>query len=124
MVRDWREYDERLVKLGEVMFSGVRGFVELRLERAKLELEEMNRGKVGSPYKYPRFLIQVGMALSRLMPYRQASGALKSLFCSAPHYVTLRKRILREAEHWDCREIKGGRLFTLKDVEAGSTSTS
>jgi len=78
----------------------------------------MNRGEVGRSYRYPRFMIQVGMGLSRLMPYRQASGALRCLFRDGPHYVTLRKRILKEAEHWDCREIRGGYLFVLKDVEA------
>jgi len=64
-------------------------------------------------------VIQVGMGLSKFLPCRQVSGALRSLFDSGPHYVTLRKRILKEAEHWDCREVKGGYLFALKDAEAG-----
>jgi len=119
MARHWREYDDRLVKLGEEMFSGASGFLQLNIEKVKQELEELNRGKVGRPYQYPRFIIQVGMGLSKFMPYRQASGALKGIFGFSPHYVTLRKRILKESEHWDCREIREGYLFTLKDVEAG-----
>ena len=27
--------------------------------------------------------------------------------------------VFRGSEHWDCREIKEGNLFALKDVEAG-----
>ena len=118
MARHWREYDERLVKLGEEMFSGLKGFIHLNVEKVKQELEEMNRGKVGRPYQYPRFIIQVGMALRMLMPWRQTSGALGGLFGQAPHYVTLRKRVISEAEHWNYREIKKGYIFTLKEAEA------
>ena len=46
MARHWREYDDRLVKLGEEMFSGASGFLQLNIEKVKQELEGLNRGKV------------------------------------------------------------------------------
>jgi len=53
------------------------------------------------------------MGLSKFLPYRQVH-----FFGYALHYVTLRKRILKEAEHWHCRKVKGGYLFALNDAEA------
>ncbi len=101
MARHWR--DGRLIKLGEEMFSSERGILEVK-ERVK---EELNKGKVGRPYKYPRLIIHVGTGLSKFLPYRQVSGALRSLYGYAPYYVTLRKGIIKEAEHWECKKIRG-----------------
>jgi len=58
------------------------------------------------------------MAISKLLPWRQSSGVLEGLYGHAPHYVTLRKRVLKEAEHWQCKEIEKGFIFTLKYAEA------
>lgn len=49
--RSWREYNEKLVKRGEMYIS--LDFAESWGE----ELEDANDGKVGAPYRYPDSLI-------------------------------------------------------------------
>ena len=62
--RDWREYNERLVKRGEMYLS--LGF----LESWAKDLETMNAGKVGALYEYPgpfmTFLGFIHIMLDRL----------------------------------------------------------
>ena len=43
MARYWREYDERLVKFGEEMFSGASGFLQLNIEKVKQEIMIIQR---------------------------------------------------------------------------------
>ncbi|KXA91578.1 hypothetical protein AKJ57_00755 [candidate division MSBL1 archaeon SCGC-AAA259A05] len=50
--RDWKEYNEELVKRGEFYLSPV------FLENWEEELEKMNEGKVGTPYKFPESYVQ------------------------------------------------------------------
>jgi hypothetical protein len=49
---NWKEYNEKLVKRGEVLFS-----TEF-IEDWRRELEEMNERKRGHPYEYPNSYIQ------------------------------------------------------------------
>jgi hypothetical protein len=49
--RDWKEYNEHLVQRGEILLAveSLQGWQE--------ELQEMNRGKNGRPFRYPHSLI-------------------------------------------------------------------
>jgi len=91
--RDWREVDERLVKRGEFYLS-----FEF-LEKWEGELEKMNQGKRGRPFRFPGAFIEWAALIHVLffMPYRQMEGFLKALSgfveIEAAHYTTLYKRI-------------------------------
>lgn len=75
MTRDWKEYNEELVKRGEFYLSP--GF----LEEWDDELEQMNDGKIGRPYKYPESFVKFAALWYEFfgLPYRQLEGALKKL---------------------------------------------
>ncbi|KXB00322.1 hypothetical protein AKJ42_01160, partial [candidate division MSBL1 archaeon SCGC-AAA261C02] len=75
MTRNWREYNEKLVKRGEFYMNP--DF----LESWDDELERMNEGKVGRPYKFPESFIQFAALWYEFfhLPYRQLEGALRKL---------------------------------------------
>ncbi|KXB00973.1 hypothetical protein AKJ44_03070, partial [candidate division MSBL1 archaeon SCGC-AAA261F17] len=75
MTRDWREYNEELVKRGEFYLSP--DFLDSWDE----ELERMNGDKVGRPYEYPESFIQFAALWYEFfhLPYRQLEGALRKL---------------------------------------------
>jgi hypothetical protein len=75
MVKDWSEYNEKLVRRGEFYLSP--DF----LDSWDDELEEMNEGKVGKPYEYPESFVQVAALWYEFfhLPYRQLEGALRKL---------------------------------------------
>ena len=92
---NWRETDERLIKRGELILE--LGFVEHYRE----EIEAMNRGKEGRPYRLSRTYIQFLTAVRYLygMPYRQLEGFTRALHRLVPQlppgdYSGLRKRSL------------------------------
>ena len=91
----WKETDERLIKRGELILD--LSF----LEHYEQELEAMNTGKVGPPYKLTPSYIQLLTTIRYLyrMPYRQLEGFTRSLHNLVPKlpsadYSGLRKRIL------------------------------
>lgn len=95
MSRDWKEIDERLIRRGELVLD--LGF----LEGCEEELEAMNRGKTGPPYRLATSYIQLLAAVRYLfsMPYRQLEGFTRGLHRLVPElppgdYSGLRKRIL------------------------------
>ena len=73
--RNWKEYSERLVKRGEFYLSP--GF----LESWDDELERMDEGKVGAPYKFPDSFVQFAALWHEFfhLPYRQLEGTLRKL---------------------------------------------
>lgn len=73
--RDWRKYNERLVKRGEFYLSP--DF----LESWDDELERMNEGKVGAPYRFPESFVQFAALWHEFfhLPYRQLEGGLRKL---------------------------------------------
>jgi len=91
--RDWKEYNEQLVQRGEILLSveSLQGWQE--------ELEEMNLGKNGRPFRYPHslmlFLGTLRVVFS--LPYRQLEGLARGLreliSIPAPDYSTLSLRI-------------------------------
>lgn len=78
--RDWVEYNERLVKRGEMYLS--LGF----LESWAKDLETMNAGKVGAPYKYPGpFMMFLGFThIVFGIDYRGLEGFTRGLTMLAP----------------------------------------
>lgn len=92
--RNWKEYNEKLVKRGELYLS-----LEF-LENWDAELSEKNSGKRGRPFLYPEQFVtfMAFMHLIFYMPYRQMEGFLKKLSGLilrdiAADYTTLFKRI-------------------------------
>ncbi|MGC8843387.1 MAG: transposase [bacterium] len=71
----WRDYNESLVKRGEILIS------PRALRDWKKELRRMNKGKKGRPFSYPnssmRFfgIIRVVFRL----PYRQLEGIARAI---------------------------------------------
>ena len=95
MATDWRETDERLIRRGELILE--LGFVE----NYQNELDSMNHGKEGRPYKLTPTYIQFLTAFRILygVPYRQLEGFTRSLHKLIPQlppgdYSGLRKRSL------------------------------
>ena len=91
--RDWVEYNERLVKRGEMYLS--MGF----LESWAKDLETMNAGKVGALYEYPGpFMTFLGFTHIVLgIDYRGLEGFTRGLtrFISlqVPDYSTICRRV-------------------------------
>lgn len=94
--RNWREYNEELVRRGELLFdpsflSGWRG-----------ELERSNEGKEGAEYRYPNSLMSMLAAIHvYLLPYRQLEGFVRvfaehvKLLRGVPDYTTIWWRVSR-----------------------------
>ncbi len=95
MPTDWRKTDERLIRRGELILE--LSFVE----NHQNELDAMNHGKEGRPYKLTPTYIQFLTAFRILysVPYRQLEGFTRSLHKLIPQlpqgdYSGLRKRSL------------------------------
>jgi hypothetical protein len=73
--RNWQEYNESLVKRGEMYLTF--DF----LESWERDLEELNRGKLGRRYAYPWAFIELLMLIHVIfhLPYRQLEGFLRKL---------------------------------------------
>lgn len=91
--RDWKEYNERLVKRGEMYLS--LNF----LESWAGDLENMNAGKVGAPYEYPEpFMTFLGFIHIMLgIDYRGLKGFARGLTrfapVAVPDYSTICRRV-------------------------------
>lgn len=94
--RDWGRLNEQYVRRGEVIFD--LSFVGSWND----ELEEMNSGKRGRPYRYPRSLVRFIRFLRDVwhLPLRQAEGMLRSIGeafdLEVPDHSTLWVRLVRE----------------------------
>lgn len=95
MSAEWKQIDEKLIRRGELILD-----LEF-LERHEEELEALNQGKVGPPYRLAPSYIQLLASVRYLyqMPYRQLEGFTRSLHRLVPYlpaadYSGLRKRIL------------------------------
>ncbi len=95
MATNWRKTDERLIRRGELI-------LELSfIENYQAELDAMNHGKEGRPYKLTPTYIQFLTAFRILygVPYRQLEGFTRALHRLVPQlpsgdYSGLRKRSL------------------------------
>lgn len=72
--RDWKQYNEHLIKRGEFHINTV------FIETWQLEVKVLNRRKVGQPYLYPESLIQfLAILYSRNFDYRSLQGIVRGL---------------------------------------------
>lgn len=72
--RDWRAYTEQLVRRGEYLLD--LSFVEQWAE----ELANMNKNKVGAPYRFPTTLIELqAIWHAKRFPYRMIEGMTRDL---------------------------------------------
>jgi len=72
--REWKRYNEHLIKRGEFYINPV--FLDTWLE----EIKEMNAGKVGQPYLYPNSLTEfLGILYSKGFDYRALQGIVRGL---------------------------------------------
>ena len=73
---NWSEYNESLVRRGEMLLFDS-GF----LQNWRTELKKMNKGKEGANYRYPNSLISLLLAIvhAYLLPYRQLEGFLRMM---------------------------------------------
>lgn len=93
--RDWSKYNEELVRRGEYFLA--LDFVE----GWNKELKEMNEGKVGAPYRFPKTLIELqALWHAKRMPVRMIEGMTRDLakMGELPEYndyTTVNRRINR-----------------------------
>ncbi|MDA4132761.1 MAG: IS5 family transposase, partial [Thaumarchaeota archaeon] len=72
--RNWKEYNEALVRRGELLFDT--DF----LSGWGSELRSLNRGKEGARYRYPSSLMSMLATIHvYLLPYRQLEGFVRTL---------------------------------------------
>ena len=78
---DWREYNERLVRRGEILMDF--SF----LERWEEELAEMNRGKRGRKFTYTDSLfVFLGYLYVFVRSYRMVEGICRAFQKLVPHF--------------------------------------
>lgn len=93
--RDWRAYNQQLVKRGEYYINP--RFLETWLD----EIKRMNKGKVGQPYLYPTSLIEfLGVLHAKGFDYRSLEGMIgvfSGRFGGFPviSFSQIRRRILK-----------------------------
>ena len=94
--RNWKEYNEQLVRRGEALmdFDFLRGW--------GVEIEGMNKGKIGKPYKYPKSFIQfmAFLYVALNIPYRQLEGFIKVMMklnsdLKKPDHATIHRRVMK-----------------------------
>jgi len=93
--RDWKEYNNRLVKRGEITL-----YVEPSVLKQDEELKCMNKGKRGKPYTYGTGLIFASFALKCFLRlgYRETEGLIRDItrrlgLQSVPNFRTIWDRI-------------------------------
>ena len=94
---NWSEYNESLVKRGEMLFDS--GF----LQNWRAELKKMNKGKEGPHYRYLNSLISLLATVHiYLLPYRQLEGFLRTMSIHikklkevVPDFTTIWWRVVR-----------------------------
>ncbi|MFQ5888135.1 MAG: IS5 family transposase [Candidatus Hydrothermarchaeales archaeon] len=91
---NWKEYNERLVRRGELLLD-----LEF-LKTWEEDLEKMNSGKNGKPYKYPEEFIRFLGVLHVLfnLPFRQTEGFIRALerfvpSIKKPDHATIHRRV-------------------------------
>jgi hypothetical protein len=111
--RNWPVYNEQLVQRGEYL---------LDLEWVQSwddELMKMNANKVGSPYQFPKSMIQIqGIWHAKEIPYRMIEGITRRLYeiTNLPdfnHYSTVNRRVNKLDIHLDVPT--GDTLYLFSD---------
>ena len=94
-LRDWKRYNEALVKRGSI-------FIDLDfVANWSRELNAMNEGKEGGRYQYPESFIKLlAIVHAYVLPYRQLEGFMRALSnhvdgLKAPDYTTIWWRVAK-----------------------------
>ena len=94
-LRDWKGYNEALVKRGLI-------FIDLDFVASwSRELKAMNDGKEGGRYRYPESFIKLlAIVHAYVLPYRQLEGFMRGLSAhveglKAPDYTTIWWRVAK-----------------------------
>jgi len=92
--RNWREYNEALVRRGEILLD--MDFIDTWPD----ELAKMNDSKVGKPFDYPESLIKLlAIVHAYLLPYRQSEGFTRALLrhtsLNAPDFTSIQWRVAK-----------------------------
>ena len=94
-LRDWRGYNEALVKMGSIIID-----LDFIADWSR-ELKAMNDGKEGGRYLYPKSPIKLlAVVHAYVLPYRQLEGFMRGLSqyvedLKAPSYTTIWWRIAK-----------------------------
>jgi len=92
--RNWKEYNEALVRRGEILLD--MDFIDTWPD----ELAKMNDGKVGKPFDYPESLIKLlAIVHAYLLPYRQSEGFTRVLMrhtsLKTPDFTSIAWRVAK-----------------------------
>jgi hypothetical protein len=96
--RNWKEYNEALVRRGEILLD-----MEF-LDNWSKELKIMNKGKEGARFRYPESFIRLlAIIHAYLLPYRQLEGFIRALSSNVeglkvPDYTTIWWRIAKKMD--------------------------
>ena len=110
MKRNWKEYNGKLVRRGEIYIS-----LDF-LENWDEELSKMNKGKVGKAFLYSKSFMQfLAFIHIAFLPYRQIEGFLKKLSeyipkLKATDYSTICKR-LKKLEKLTDERVSDGKML-------------
>ncbi|MCS7262802.1 MAG: transposase [Aquificaceae bacterium] len=100
MKRDWKNYNEELVRRGRILIDP---------EIFDTQAQNKQTKKPGRPFKYPRGLIIFILFLKYALrlPYRQTEGFVRALFrqmgisTNVPNFRNIHYRHTREEFHFD-----------------------
>ncbi len=94
-LRDWKGYNEALIKRGLI-------FIDLDfVANWSRELETINNGKEGGRYRYPESFIKLlAVVHAYVLPYRQLEGFMRGLTqyvddLKVPDYTTIWWRVFK-----------------------------
>ena len=93
--RNWKEYNEALVKRGAILLD-----MDFVADWSR-ELETMNEGKEGARFRYPETFVKLlAVVHAYILPYRQLEGFVRALTqhvdgLKAPDYTTMWWRVSR-----------------------------
>lgn len=90
--REWPEYNEELVVRGRFLLDVT------WVKSWHKEVDEMNEGKIGAPFKFPNSLIELQAVWNQLVGVRQVEGLTRDLAAMAKvpdfnDYSTINRRI-------------------------------
>ena len=111
--RNWKEYNEKLVKRGEIYIS-----LDF-LENWDNELERMNKGKRGRPYDFPdSFMFFLALIHIAFLPFRQMEGFLRKLSeyiskLKAADYTTICNRLKKIEIPFNLKNIPDNAIIAV-----------
>ena len=94
-LRDWKGYNEALVKRGLILLD-----LDFVADRSR-ELKAMNERKEGAKYRYPESFVKLlAVVHAYVLPYRQLEGFMRALSqhvdgLKAPDYTTIWWRVAK-----------------------------